>query len=431
MPSIFLSIAKFFRLPDLRRKFFVVLGLIAATRLIASIPIPGVDKTQLASFLSSNSVFSLLNVFTGGGLTNFSIAMMGVGPYITSSIIFQLLTIVVPSLEQLSKDGEFGRRKITQYTRLATIPMGFIQGYGTITFLKNQGVIDQLTPWVFFFMLVIAVAGTMLMVWLGELISEQGLGNGLSMVITAGIVSAFPGTVNTLYAKYNGAPTSDLLQLGAFVLVGALALAFIIFMNEGQRNLPVTYARRVRGSKVYGGVDTHLPIKVNASGVVPIIFAISMVIFPSIIAQFLKQADNQSVVNFAIAMEDFFKNQWYYAGIFFVLVLFFTYFYTFIIFQPKQIAENLQKQGGYIPGIRPGEDTELYLTKIIQRLTLAGALFLGIVAVLPNVTQAITGVSTETVNLGGTSLLIVVAVVLESMRQIKAQLITRTYDTYL
>jgi preprotein translocase subunit SecY len=221
------------------------------------------------------------------------------------------------------------------------------------------------------------------------------------------------------------------LQLASFIVIGALALAFIIFMNEGQRNLPVTYAKRVRGSKVYGGVDTHLPIKVNASGVVPIIFAISMVIFPTIIAQFLKQADSAAVVDFATKMENFFNNQWYYSAIFFILVLFFTYFYTFIIFQPKQIAENLQKQGGYIPGIRPGEDTELHLTKIIQRLTLAGALFLGIVAVLPTLAQAITGVSNQTLNLGGTSLLIVVAVVLESMRQIRSQLITRTYDTYL
>lgn len=431
MPSILTSFIKFFRLPDLRRKFFIVVGLLAATRLIASIPIPGVDKGQLAGFLNTNSAFSLLNVFTGGGLTNFSIAMMGVGPYITSSIIFQLLTIVVPSLEQLSKDGEFGRRKITQYTRIATIPMGFIQGYGTLTYLRNQGIIEQLTPWFFIFMLIIAVTGTMLMVWIGELISEQGLGNGLSMVITAGIVSSFPGALKNTFDRYNGAPTADLLQLASFIVIGALALAFIIFMNEGQRNLPVTYAKRVRGSKVYGGVDTHLPIKVNASGVVPIIFAISMVIFPTIIAQFLKQADSAAVVDFATKMENFFNNQWYYSAIFFVLVLFFTYFYTFIIFQPKQIAENLQKQGGYIPGIRPGEDTELHLTKIIQRLTLAGAIFLGIVAVLPTLAQAITGVSNQTLNLGGTSLLIVVAVVLESMRQIRSQLITRTYDTYL
>jgi preprotein translocase subunit SecY len=425
------SFIKFFRLPDLRRKFFVVVGLLAVTRLIAAIPIPGVDKGQLSTFLTTNSAFSLLNVFTGGGLTNFSIAMMGVGPYITSSIIFQLLTIVVPSLEQLSKEGEFGRRKITQYTRLATIPMGFIQGYGTITYLSRQGILGELTPWFFFFMLVVAVAGTMLMVWLGELISEYGLGNGLSLIITAGIVSSFPGALKNTYDTYSNAGTAELLQLGSFILVGALALAFIIFMNEGQRNLPVTYARRVRGSKMYGGVDTHLPIKVNASGVVPIIFAISMVIFPTIIAQFLKQADNARVVAFATDIENFFANQWYYAAIYFVLVLFFTYFYTFIIFQPKQIAENLQKQGGYIPGIRPGEDTQLYLNKIITRLTLAGAIFLGIVAVLPTVAQAITGVSNQTLNLGGTSLLIVVAVVLESMRQIKSQLITRTYDSYL
>lgn len=429
MPSMFSSIVKFFRLPDMRRKFFIVIALIAVTRLLASIPIPGVDTEQVKNFLVNNSAFSLLNVFTGGGLTNFSIVMMGVGPYITSSIIFQLLTIVVPSLEQLSKEGEFGRKKINQYTRLATIPLGFIQGYGTLTFLKNAGILAAWTPYQLFFMLTVAIAGTMLMLWIGELISEQGIGNGVSMVITAGIVGTFPGSVQTAWQQYSGADTQALLQLGGFILIGALALAFIIFMNEGQRNIPVTYARRVRGNNVYGGVDTHLPIKVNAAGVVPIIFAISMVLFPTIIGQFLQQASSESVRNAGVAITDFFKNQWYYAAIYFVLVVAFTYFYTFIIFQPKQMAENLQKQGGYIPGIRPGEDTEKYLNTIIHRVTLAGALFLAVIAVLPIVVQQATSVTT--LSIGGTSLLIVVAVVLEIMRQVKAQLITRTYDTYL
>ncbi len=426
---MFSSIVKFFRLPDMRRKFFIVIALIAVTRLLASIPIPGVDTEQVKNFLVNNSAFSLLNVFTGGGLTNFSIVMMGVGPYITSSIIFQLLTIVVPSLEQLSKEGEFGRKKINQYTRLATIPLGFIQGYGTLTFLKNAGILAAWTPYQLFFMLTVAIAGTMLMLWIGELISEQGIGNGVSMVITAGIVGTFPGSVQTAWQQYSGADTQALLQLGGFILIGALALAFIIFMNEGQRNIPVTYARRVRGNNVYGGVDTHLPIKVNAAGVVPIIFAISMVLFPTIIGQFLQQASSESVRNAGVAITDFFKNQWYYAAIYFVLVVAFTYFYTFIIFQPKQMAENLQKQGGYIPGIRPGEDTEKYLNTIIHRVTLAGALFLAVIAVLPIVVQQATSVTT--LSIGGTSLLIVVAVVLEIMRQVKAQLITRTYDTYL
>ena len=429
MNSFFSSIVKFFRLPDLRRKFFIVLALLAVTRIIASIPIPGVDRTQLSQFLTSNSVFSLLNIFTGGGLTNFSIAMMGVGPYITASIIFQLLTMVIPSLEALSKEGEFGRKKINQYTRLAAIPLGFIQGFGTLTFLKNAGIIAEWTPWFLFFMLVIAIAGTMLMVWIGELISEQGLGNGMSMVITAGILSSFPNSIQNAYQQYQGASTQELLQLVGFILVGALALCFIIFMNEGQRNIPVTYARRVRGGSSYGGVDTHLPIKVNASGVVPIIFAISMVLFPSIVAQFLQQASSASVKHAGLLIANFFANQWYYAAIYFVLVIMFTFFYTFIIFQPKQMAENLQKQGGYIPGIRPGEDTESFLSNVIQRLTFAGALFLAIVAVLPILIRQATNVST--LSLGGTSLLIVVAVVLEIMRQVKSQLITRTYDSYL
>ena len=430
MNSTLSSIVKFFRLPDLRRKFFIVLFLLGVDRLISSIPIPGVDRGQLGQFLSGNSVFSLLNIFTGGGLRNFSIAMMGVGPYITASIIFQLLTIVVPSLETLSKEGEFGRKKINQYTRLATIPLGFIQGFGTLTYLKNAGIISaNWTPWFIFFMLCIAVGGTILLMWIGELISEQGIGNGMSMVITAGIISSFPSSIQTAYQQYAGASTQDLLRFGGFILVGAIALAAIIFMNEGQRNIPVTYARRVRGTKEYGGVDTHLPIKVNATGVVPIIFAISMVLFPSIIAQFLQQANNPKLQSIGLSVTNFFSNQWYYAAIYFVLVIAFTYFYTFIIFQPKQMAENLQKQGGYIPGIRPGTDTESYLTTIIQRLTLPGAIFLGLVAVLPILVQKVTNVST--LSLGGTSLLIVVAVVLEVIRQVKAQVITRTYDSYL
>lgn len=429
MNSFYSSVVRFFKLPDLRKKFFLVIFLIACSRLVASIPIPGVDKTQLTSFLANNNAFSLLNIFTGGGMTNFSIAMMGVGPYITSSIIFQLLTIVVPSLEALNKEGEYGRKRINQYTRIATIPLAFIQGFATLTFLKNSGIIADWTPWFLIFMLIIATAGTMLLVWLGELISEQGIGNGVSMIITIGILSSFPSSVQNAYQRYSGASTQDLLQFGGFVLIGAIALALIIFMNEGTRNLPVTYARRIQGNKAFGGVDTHLPIKINAAGVIPIIFAISMVLFPTIISQFLQQADSQTVKDVGLSIQNFFNNQWYYAAIYFLLVIAFTFFYTFIIFQPKQMAENLQKQGGYIPGIRPGADTEQHLATVIQRITLPGSLFLGIIAVLPIVVKQATNVST--LSLGGTSLLIVVAVVLEVMRQVKAQLTTRTYDTFI
>ena len=423
------SFVQFFRIPDLRRKFFMVIALIAVARLISTVPIPGVDRAQLASFLDQNSAFSLLNIFTGGGLTNFSIAMMGVGPYITSTIIFQLLGMVIPSLEALQKEGEFGRKKINQYTRLATIPLALIQGFGTLTFLKNAQIIGDWTPWFLIFMLVVATAGTMLLVWVGELISEQGLGNGLSILITCGIVANFPNQIQTTYQRYLGASTQEFLQLGGFVLVALVALVVIIVINDGQRNIPVTYARRVRGSGSYGGVDTSLPIKVNATGVVPIIFAISMVLFPSIIARFLQQAQSVQIQNIGQHITNFLSNQYYYAAIYFTLVIAFTYFYTFIIFQPKQMAENLQKQGGYIPGTRPGIDTEQFLYSVIQRLTFVGAVFLGLIAVLPILLQQATNVST--VNIGGTSILIVVAVVLEINRQVKAQLVTRTYDTYL
>lgn len=430
MTSFFQSIIRFFRLPDLRKKFFVVLGLVVTARFISSIPIPGVDRSQLANFFNSNTAFSLLNIFSGNGLINFSIALMGVGPYITSSIIFQLLTLVIPSLENLSKEGEFGRRKINQYTRLAMVPLGYIQGFGTLTFLKNANIISQWTPWNLFFMLTIAVGGTVLLVWIGELISEQGIGNGLSILITVGILSSLPQSLQRTLDLYSGSMSAqEYLQLGGFLLMGIIALFVIILMNEGQRNIPVSYARRIRGSKTYGGVDSHLPIKVNASGVVPIIFAVSMVLFPTIIAQFLKQAQSASVKHIGESIANFFSNQWYYAIIYFILVIAFTYFYTFIIFQPKQMAENLQKQGGFIPGIRPGEDTENFLYTTIQRITFWGAIFLGLIAVLPIIAQQLTKV--QTLTLGGTSLLIVVAVTLEIMRQVKAQLITRTYDNYL
>lgn len=426
----FSSIIRFFRLPDLRKKFFIVLGLIAISRFIYAVPIPGVDRGQLSGFLNSNPAFSLLNIFTGGGLLNFSVALMGVGPYITSSIIMQLLTLVIPALEALSKEGEFGRRKINQYTRLATIPLAFIQGFGTLTFLKNQQIVTQWTPWHLLFMLVIATGGTMLLVWIGELISEQGIGNGLSVMVAVGIISSFPTSLRNIYQLYSGGvDTSQVLELIGFLIIGAIALFLIIFMNEGTRNIPVSYARRMRGNRSYGGVDTNLPIKVNATGVVPIIFAISMVLFPTILAQFLAQAKSLKIQHFGTGITNFFNNHLYYAIVYFTLVIAFTYFYTFIIFQPNQMAENLQKQGGFIPGIRPGLDTEHYLYTVIQRLTLVGAIFLGIIAVLPILTQQLTKV--QTISLGGTSLLIVVAVVLEIMRQVRSQLITRTYDTYL
>lgn len=430
MASPFASVIQFFRLPDLRKRFLIVLGLVALSRLISSIPIPGVDRHQLTGFLNGNPAFSLLNIFTGGGLINFSLALMGVGPYITSSIIFQLLTLVIPSLEALSKEGEFGRRKINQYTRLATIPLAFIQGFGTLTFLKNAGVVSQWTPWHLIFMLVIATGGTMLLVWVGELISEQGIGNGLSVLVAVGILSAFPQQIQQSYTRYAGnLQLREALQLGGFVLLGAAALMIIILMNEAVRSVPVSYARRVRGNRQYGGVDTTLPIKVNASGVVPIIFAISMVLFPTVISQFLQQAKSVRVQHLGLAIYTFFNNHLYYGIVYFSLVVAFTFFYAFIIFQPKQMAENLQKQGGFVPGIRPGTDTEQFLYTLIQRLTLLGALFLGLVAVLPIAAQQLTKV--QTISLGGTSLLIVVAVILEIMRQVRTQLLTRTYDSYI
>lgn len=419
------KIKQIFSNKDLKKRIFITITILVIYRFLAHVPIPGVSLEELRNFFNKNQVFGLLNLFTGGAMRNFSIVMMGVGPYITSSIIFQLLVVIVPQLEQLQKEGEQGRQKINYYTRLFTVPLAILQSYSMIVLLKNQGIVLDLDLSHTILTIITMTAGSILLMWLGELISEKGIGNGLSLIITLGIIANLPVTFAQMIAT--GDSMQFLTMLG-IIIISIITIAFIIYITEGERRVPVTYARRVRGHKTYGGVDTHLPIRVNMAGVIPIIFAVSMMIFPGIIAKFFLQAKSETIVSIAKFIENLFQNNTFYAIAYFLLVILFTYFYTSVIFQPKQIAENLQKQGGFIPGIRPGNETVNFLNSLVGKIVFIGAMFLAVIAVMPYIIQAVTGISTFVV--GGTSILIVVSVIIETARQINAQLIMTSYDKY-
>ena len=408
-------------------KVLFVLAMLLVFRVIAHIPIPGVDITALRKFFSSNQLLGLFNVFSGGGLDNFSVVMLGVGPYITSSIIFQLLTMIIPSLEQLSKEGEQGQERINQWQRLLTVPLAMLQSFATISLLRQQN--GSILPSISHFELITAIiaitAGTLFLMWIGELISEKKIGNGISLIIFAGIVARIPSEVQQTLSTFDSTKIfTYILVLGVFLVT----IAGIVFITEAQRNIPVSYARRIRGNRVFGGVDTHLPLRVNQAGVIPIIFAVSLVVFPPLIAQFFQHSHIGWLATVAVHTITLFQNPVFYAGLYFVLVVAFTYFYTSVVFHPQQIAENLQKQGGFVPGIRPGQNTAEYLGYVSNRIMLAGALFLGIIAVLPNIMQSATGI--KTLIIGGTSLLIVVSVVIETVKQIDAQLVMRDYEGF-
>ena len=408
-----------FKRPELRNKVLFILGLLLVSRLISNIPIPAVDASQLQSFLAQNQFFGLLSAFTGGSLSTLSIAMLGLGPYITGSIIMQLLTMIFPSLEQMYKyEGEAGRAKFNQYSRILTVPLAAVQGYGFLALLSRQGVVEPLSLAGWISTLTVVIAGSVFLMWLGELITEKNLGNGASLLILAGIVASLPTNLRQAAFTY----TPDLLfTYLAFILVALAVIAGVVFITEAQRNVPVTYARRVRGAKMYGGVSTYLPMRVNNAGVIPIIFALSILLFPGVIANFFVGSGNAFIAKVAHGLQTLLQPQTFTYGLaYFLLVVIFTYFYTAITFDPKSISENVQKQGGYIPGIRPGAMTAQFLSNLLNKITLVGALFLGAIAVLPNIVQGLTGITAFTV--GGTSILIVVSVALEIMKQIDAQL---------
>lgn len=415
---------RLFKIKDLRNKIFFVLIMLAIFRVAAAIPVPSVDVSKVKSFFASNEFFGLLNIFSGGGMSNFSIVMLGVGPYITASIIMQLLTMIFPKLAELYKEGgEAGRAKFNQYSRYLAVPLAALQSYGMITLLKNQQVIAELDLFTLFTTILITTAGTMFLMWLGELISEKGIGNGVSLIIFAGIIAGIPSSLNSVIVNWD---PSKIPTFAAFLIVSLIVIAGVVVITEGERAIPVSYAKRVRGMKMYGGVSTHLPLRVNQAGVIPIIFALSIMYFPGLISSFLAASKINWLSKGAATVSTVFQNQFFYASLYFVLVILFTYFYTAVTFDPKNISENLQKQGGFIPGIRPGKPTAEFLYRVLNRIILVGAIFLGLIAVLPFIVRAFT--DTQGLAIGGTGLLIVVSVVLETMKQINAQLVMRDYE---
>ncbi len=413
-----------FKSPDLRKKVLMVLFWLFVFRLFAAIPIPGIDATRLQAFFASNQLFGFLNIFSGGGLSHLSIMMLGVGPYITATIIMQLLTIIFPNLKKAYyEEGAAGQAKFNRISRLITVPLAALQGYGFLNLLMSQQVIPRLGFFPLITDVLMITAGSLFLMWIGEILSEYNLGNGISLIILAGIVSSLPQTISSAFLNYT---PSVLPTYIIFLVLSLLVIAGVVYVNEGERKIPISYAKQVRGNKVYGGVSSYLPLKVNQAGVIPIIFAISILLFPQFIAQSL------SIVSpsFSLKLNEFFtnlfNNQMIYGSLYFFLVVVFTYFYTAITFDPKEISKNLQQSGGFIPGIRPGEATADVIAKTVNRTTLFGALFLGIIAILPNITQFFTGV--QSFRVGGTALLIVVAVALESMKQIESQLTIREYE---
>lgn len=420
----FAKLSQIWKAKDLRNKLLYVLGMLVIFRFLAHIPIPGVNHVALKSLFQGNEILGLMNLFSGGGMETFSIVMMGVAPYITSSIIFQLLGMIIPKIEEMQKE-ESGRQKINMWTRLLTVPLGFLQAYGMITLLRNSQaqILGEVAFFDMFVMLVTITTGTTLLMWIGELISEQKVGNGISLLIFAGIISALPRMAQQMVLTFD---QTQIFMLIGFVIIALITIVGVVIINEGQRNIPVQYARQIRGSRSFGGTSTHLPLRVNMAGVIPIIFAVSVAMFPSMIAQFLIHAQTPWIASAAMKVLEILNNQLIYGIIYFVMVFAFTYFYTEVVFHPDRIAENLQKQGGFIPGIRPGKNTSDYLAATTHKIILVGALFLGLIAVLPLVMRYFTGV--QAFAIGGTSLLIVVSVVIETVKQIESQLTMREYD---
>lgn len=407
----------------LRGRVLFVIGALAVFRLGSIIPIPSVDAAALERLFASNQFFGLLNLFSGGGLSNLSIMMLGVGPYITASIIMQLLTMIFPAMKELyHEEGQAGRKKFAQYSRMLTVPLAMLQGFGLLTLLEQQGVLANLSGFDRIENMLVVTAGAFLAMWLGELISEYGIGNGTSLIIFAGIVAGLPTAVTQAWATFD--PSQIPLYLG-FLIATVLVIGGVVVITEAERPIPVTYAKQNRGGAVSGGSSTYLPIRLNQAGVMPIIFALSILLFPQMIAQFFQNSGVVVVKTISDFVLQAVANQWIYGVVYFVLVVLFTFFYSAVTFEPDTIANNLQKGGAFVPGIRPGNPTSEYLAKVVTRLTLIGALFLGAVAVLPLIMQAIT--NNQTLAIGGTGLLIVVSVVLDLIKQIDAQLAMREY----
>ncbi|MFZ2206256.1 MAG: preprotein translocase subunit SecY [Microgenomates group bacterium] len=412
---------------QLKRKIFFTLAIFLFFRIFAFLPVSVINLTKLKALFDQSQFLSLLDIFSGGTLVNFSIMALGLNPYINASIILQLLSVIFPPLEQLAKEGEYGRFKMNQYTRFLTVPLTIVQAVGIFVLLKNQRIIGNLSPLEFFSFIFTLVAGTFILVWFGELISEFGMGNGISLIIFAGIVGRVPVILGKTATTLN---SEMIINFIVFILVSVAVVASVVFINEAIRRIPVYYAKRIKGNKVYQGATNYLPLKLNQAGVVPIIFAVSFVLFPQLVGNFLqysKQPVIAAVAKFLVVT--FNPSGAVYNIFYFLLVIGFTFFYTIIVFSPQKISEEIQKQGGFIPGIRPGTATKQYLEQVLYKITSVGALFLGLIAVMPTILSAVTGISGLVI--GGTSILIVVSVVLESFKMMESQLVMKSYDKFV
>ena len=423
MNSFTQKIALLLQDPQLRNRLLFVVGALAVFRVLAVIPVPGINAAQLALFFNNNQFFGLLNLFSGGGLSNLSLVMLGVGPYITASIVMQLLTLMIPALKQMyQEEGEAGRAKFSMYSRWLTLPIAAVQGISFLIILERSGVLPSLGLFPFTVNLITVVAGSMLLMWIGELISEYGLGNGVSILIFAGIVASLPSQVSQVLFSFDASQVPVYL---AFIAATLAVTAAVVYVTEAERPVPVTYAKRVRGMKFFGGASTYLPLRLNQAGVIPIIFALSFLLVPQMFASFFQTSSQAWLANSSAWILGIMQNLPLYGALYFILVFLFTYFYTMVTFDPHMIAENLQKNGAFVPGVRPGPSTEAYLGNVITRITFVGALFLGLIAVLPIAMQSLTGITS--LALGGTALLIVVQVILDLARRIDAQISIREY----
>lgn len=423
MDAIWNKIKTIFTDKTLRSRVLFVLGALVVFRLLSVIPIPGIDQLKLQSFLSSSQLIGVLNIFSGGGLSHLSILMLGVGPYITSSIIMQLLTIMSPRLKAMyQEDGEIGRKKFNQRSRLLTVPLAVIQGLSLIIVLSRQGILGEVTTFSMIANVAVVVAGSLLVMWIGELISEFGIGNGVSLIIFAGIVANIPKEVSQFLFTFD---VANLPTYILFLIAGVLIVAAVVVVTEAERPIPVTYAKQVRGEHVAGGTQTYIPLRLNQAGVIPIIFALSILLFPQLVGNFLATMDSGTLQSISRALLWFVNNTWVYSIVYFFLVFMFTYFYTAVTFDPDQMSTNLQKNGAFIPGVRPGPATREYVARVLNRITMIGAVFLGLIAVIPLIIRAVTGITAFAI--GGTALLIVVSVVLDLIKKMDAQLSMREY----
>lgn len=412
---------------QLRRKLLFTLFIFLVFRIFAFLPVPTINLEKLRLLFTQSQFLSLLDIFSGGTLVNFSVMALGLNPYITSSIVMQLLTMVFPQLEQLTKEGEHGRFKINQYTRLLTVPVTVVQSIGIYVFLKNQNIIGTVNVLEFFSIIATLIAGTFILVWFGELISEFGLGNGISLLIFAGIV----GRLHVILGQTLVTISQEIIvNFIVFTIVSILVITAVVFINQAIRRIPVYYAKRIKGNRMYQAATNYLPLKLNQAGVIPIIFAVAFVLFPQLIGNFFLYSKNSVIAGVAsFLVTTFNPNGFFYNFFYFLLVIGFTFFYTVIVFNPKKITDEIQKHGGFIPGIRPGVATQKYLERILYKITTAGALFLGIIAILPAILSGVTGITNLVI--GGTGILIVVSVILETFKTVEAQLVMRSYDKFV